>query len=216
MSKPIDLSKVSTEDLKKALAEKNQSEKAAAEKKRKEYERDKEELINWMGKKAGEVSAALTEFKKTGFEKLESFRAVMLDYGAIRKGERNKGNFEIKNEDFKIIFSSQVKHAFDERSLMAEKKLKNWLEGFVKNRDKKLHKFIMGLMERNHKTGDLDIKNINRIYKMENDFEDQDWKDAIKLFKESYNPVGTTLYVRTYKRNERNGWDLIDLNYSSI
>jgi hypothetical protein len=74
----------------------------------------------------------------------------------------------------------------------------------------------MGLLERNSITGDLDINNINRLYKMENDFDDPDWVEAIRLFKESYNPKGSVEYVRFYSRTDNNGWEQINLNFSSL
>lgn len=216
MNKQIDISKLSTEELEKALAEKKQAEKAAAEEQRKQYEGEKENIINSLGKKAEGISSQLNEFKVICFTDIEGFRQKMLAYGDIKNGKNNKGNFEIKNDNYKIIYSSQPKQEFDERSELAEEKLKKFLSSFVRKRDKQLYELIMSMLERNSKTGALDISNINRLYKMEDKFDDQDWRDALRLFKESYNITGTNIYVRVYKHNDRNGWDLINLNFSSI
>jgi hypothetical protein len=140
---------------------------------------------------------------------------MMLEYGDIRKGKDNKGSFEIKNEQFKIVVASQVKKSFDERSILAEEKLKEFLLIFVKKKNRSIYNLVMALLERNSITGDFDITNINRLYKMENDFDDPNWVEAIKLFKESFNATGTTIYVRFYERNANNGWGLINLNFSN-
>lgn len=208
--------KLTAKELKALLKETEAAEKAEREAARKQYESERDQMITMLGSEANDAWSVLKELKCTAMLRVKEFKAKMLEYGDIKGGENNKGNFSIENENFKVSFSSQVKKTFDERSLLAEQHLKNFLNGFVKARDKKLHKFIMGLLERNHKTGDLDIDNINRLYTMENDFEDNDWKEAIRLFKESYNPTKTTEYVRFYKRNDNNGWDAIDLNFSSI
>jgi hypothetical protein len=216
MSTTTDISNLSAKELKALLKQKEAAEKAEQEAARKTYETERDRMITLLCCEANDAWGVLKELKCTAMLRVKEFKNKMLEYGEIKGGESNKGNFSIENEAFKISFSSQVKKTFDERSLLAETHLKNFLNGFVKTRDKKLHKFIMGLMERNTKTGDLDIDNINRLYAMENDFEDHDWKEAIRLFKESYNPTKTTEYVRFYKRNENNGWDAIGLNFSSI
>ncbi len=213
---PLDLNNVSTEQLEKLLTERKAEQMAAEKVKRTTYEKNKETLISELGIHATEVSEMIQVLNKKAFDSLNEFRVKMLEYGDIKGGENNKGNFELKNEKFKILFTSQVKKEFDEKAELAEIKLKSFLNGFVKNRDKKLYTFIMAQMERNSVTKKLDINNINRLYKIENEFEEQDWKDAIRLFKESYNPTGTELYIRFYSKNDNGGWKLINLNFSSI
>jgi hypothetical protein len=216
MSKTIDVTALSTQDLEALLKEKKANEAAESAKKRNNYEHERDVLINLLGSEAAHAHIVLRELKRLAMLRLKDFRTRMLEYGDIKGGEKNKGNFQIENENFKILFSTQVRKKFDERSETAEEHLKLFLNSFVKKRDQKLHKFIMGLMERNSKTGDLDIDNINRLYAMENDFDDENWKKAIVLFKESYNPTETAEYVRFYKKNENGGWDLINLQFSGV
>jgi hypothetical protein len=208
--------KLSTEELKQLLAERQKEDVAEQAAKKAAYEKSKNALIQSIGIVGIDLFSQLAEAKTLFFQRMHTFKEEMLEYGDIKGGEKNKGNFEIKNEHFKIQYSSAVKKEFDERADLAEEKLKLFLNGFVKKRDKKLYGLIMGMLERNSVTGDLDINNINRLYKHENDFDDADWKDALRLFKEAYNPTTTSNYIRIYRRNENNGWDLVNLNFSSI
>ncbi|MBX2903102.1 MAG: DUF3164 family protein [Chitinophagales bacterium] len=216
MKNNVDLSTVTTEELEAILKQKKAQEIEAAAQKRAQYEQERDYLITMLGFQANEAWGVLRELKCEAMLRLKEFRSQMLEYGDLKGGEKNKGNFQIENEAFKISFSSQVKKTFDERSQTAEEHLKLFLNGFVKKRDQKLHKFIMGLLERNKKTGELDIDNINRLYSMETDFDDENWRKAIELFKESYNPTETSEYVRIYRKTESGGWDLINLNFSSL
>lgn len=210
------LTALSTRDLEKALAQRKAQENAEREARRSEYETEKDELINTLGTTAIATADTLRTFKQSAMENVRGFRAKLLEYGQLRKGEANKGNFEIKNDSFKITFSSQVRKCFDERSELAEEKLKKFLGSFVKKRDKDLHDLVLSLLERNPKSGDLDISNIQRLYKLEDRFDNDDWREAIRLFKESYNPDGTAYYVRFFNKDEQNGWQLINLNFASI
>lgn len=207
---------LSTEQLEELLKERKAEETAAAQAAKEAYEKKKESLINSMGIKACELTSELAAAKTLFFTELENFRSTLLAYGEIKGGENNKGNFELKNQNFKVQFSSALKKEFDERAELAEEKLKSFLQGFVKKRDQKLYKVILGLLERNSVTGQLDINNINRLYKLENEFDDENWHDCIRLFKEAYNPTTTSRYIRIYKANPNNGWDLLNLNFSSI
>lgn len=216
MSKQLDVAQLSASELEQLLKQKKEAEAAEAAKKRADYEHERDVLINLLGSEAAQAHIVLRELKCLAMLRLKEFRARMLEYGDIKGGEKNKGTFQIENENFKILFSTQVRKKFDERSETAEEHLKLFLNSFVKKRDQKLHKFIMGLMERNSKTGDLDIDNINRLYAMENDFDDDNWKKAIALFKESYNPTETAEYVRFYRKNDNGGWDLINLQFSGV
>lgn len=206
---------ISTEELEQILAKRRAEQQQQYEAKKQEYETLKTALINAIGARSCELAGEIREHKRHTMETLQRFREQMLEYGDVRGGEKNKGNFTIKNEFFKITFSSQTKKEFDERAELAETHLKQFLNGFVKKRDKGLYELIMGLLERNHTTGALDIDNINRLYKLEDKFEDADWKKAIELFKEAYNPTSTSRYVDIERATQEGGWEKVNLNFSS-
>ena len=210
------LNALSTRDLEKALAARKAQENAERDALRQQYENEKDALISALGGTATKAADILKAFKEDAMGQVRGFRSKLLEYGQLRKGEANKGNFEIKNDSYKITFSSQVKKCFDERSELAEEKLKSFLGSFVKKRDKDLHDLVLSLLERNPKSGDLDISNIQRLYKLEDRFDNEDWREAIRLFKESYNPEGTAYYVRFFQKAEDNSWQHINLNFSSL
>jgi hypothetical protein len=207
---------MSVDELKKALAEKEGAQKAEQTKKRNNYEKRREGMLNHLGAKAIKLSNLMEELKAQSFEELAGFREQMIEYGDLRGGEKNKGSFEIKNEKFKVQFATQVVKRFDERASMAEAKMNTFLTGFVKARDRKLFNMISGLLRRKEDTGEFDIDLINRLYSMEDQFEDQDWLDAIRLFKEAYSPVGTAQYVRFYKALANGGYEAIVLDFAKV
>lgn len=212
----VDLATLPTKDLEKVLAERKAYEMVQRLQKQNEYEKGKENLIEYLGLRAVQNNELLSHFKADAMQRLNNFRQLMLDYGDLRKGLANKGNFEIKNDRFKIKFSSQLKKGFDERGELAEEKLKKFLGTFVKKRDKDLHDLVLSLLERNPKSGDLDISNIQRLYKLEDRFDNSDWRDAIRLFKESYICNGTAYYITVYQRTDTNAWKLVNMNFASL
>lgn len=211
-----DAKNLSTEELEALLKEKKQEELKERNAKRAEYELKKKLLINSIGIEAIDLYNALKEAKGKFFEAIVAFRHELLEYGELKGGESNKGNFEIKNDDFKIQFSSAIKKEFDERAELAEAKLKEFLQLYVKKRDKKIYNLIVSLLERNHATGAFDITNINRLYKLEGELNNALFSEAVALFKEAFNATGTSHYIRVYKRTDMGGWQLLNLNFASI
>lgn len=210
------LADISIEEIEELLKEKQAAKLKAEQQKRTNYEKRKEEMINTLGGFAMSLQGQMRDLKLEAFKELMTFRQEMLDYGEIRGGERNKGSFQVRNEKYKIEFSSQVNKCFDERAELAEKKLKEFLATFVKKSNKNAYNIVMALLERNSKTGDFDINLINRLYKMENDFDNPLWKEAIALFKESYSPYGTAQYIKFSVKNSNGGYDAIVLDFAKI
>lgn len=215
MSKTIDLAKLSTADLEAALATKKAEEKKQEQERKATYEKDRNELVIEIVTKALDVHEILNTFKEESFKHMNNWFERMREYGAAKEDQEN---FQLVSADgnLKVLFNRNVTKGFDERSKLAEAKLKEFLNGFVKKRDKVLYEFIMGILERNTVTNELDISNINRLYAMEDKFEDESWKEALKLFKESYVERSTKYYARFFKKNESNGWDAIKLDYAAV
>jgi len=202
------------EELEAMLEKRKAAEKERLASARKAYENTRERLLATLCVSACNLQEQLSEFKRESFEALQLFREQMLAYGDLRNGTSNKGNFEVKNEHFKIQFSSHILKRFDERAELAEEKLKTFLKTFVKKRDKEVFELVNALLERNEKNGDFDINLINRLYQLEDRFDDENWRDGIRLFKESYSPSGTAQYARFYTKDEAGKWEQVPLDFS--
>ena len=136
-------------------------------------------------------------------------------FAAAKK--EGKGNFELLSEDgtLKVEFSVQAKKAFDERAGEAEQLLKEFLKSVIKGRNSEAYKLVSTLLERKI-DGDYDIKLIQRLYKMENDYDNETWRRAIQLFKEAYKEIDSARYVRFYKKTDSGPWTLINLSFSGL
>lgn len=215
MTQQIDLSSLSAADLRKALEAKEQAERKAEQDKRRQYEQDRDDLIMFLGEGAKTLAVSMQAFKNIAFTQLSAFREQMLAYGDIRGGKDNKGSFEIKNDHFKIVFRTHVIKAFDERAELGASKLREFLKGFVKKRDREVYTLVESLLDRNS-NDEYDINLINRLYKLEDRFDDDNWREAIKLFKEAYNPKKTAQYIQFYTLNDQGGWDNVVLDFAKL
>lgn len=207
LQKPV--SELTHEEFQKITAHKREQKRKEKEEKRRVYEQLREETINELGPIAEKISKEMREFKEKSFAQLGSLYELLQDYS--NRHRDGKGNFEIKNEDYKILFKKQGKGSFDERSHQAEKHIIDFVNSKFEN-DQDTRDLIMSLLER--KKGNLDIELIQKLYSMENRFDDENWREGIRLLKESYQYNHTKDYISFFKKGENNEWIGINLNFS--
>lgn len=202
-----------TDEQLEALLKERQAKKALeVNQKRTSYESLKEETINALCRWALEVSDDLMVFKINAFNDMQALYALLQDYSA--RHADGEGNFSIESADgnFKIEYSRQERGGFDERSIQAEKHIIDFVNKQFAG-DPTTRKLIMSLLER--KKGALDINLVQKLYSMENDYQDENWQQGIRLLKESWNPSESKDYIR-FKQKVNNEWKLINLNFASI
>lgn len=205
----IDITQLSAEQLEAALAQKKEAERLEREEKRKTYESLKGETIDELSPIAEDLSLQLQRFKDKTFAQLGTLYELLQDYSNRHKD--GKGNFQIENQDFKILFKRQGKGTFDERSHQAEKHIIDFVNSKFEN-DIDTKDLIMSLLER--KKGDLDIQLVQKLYSMEDRFDDENWREGIRLLKESYSYNHSKDYVSFFKKGRNNEWEGINLNFS--
>ena len=72
----------------------------------------------------------------------------------------------------------------------------------------------MSLLER--KKGELDIQLVQKLYAMENRFQDENWKRGIELLKESFQSSHSKDYINFEQRNASGEWQNINLQFSNL
>ncbi|AZI53875.1 DUF3164 family protein [Epilithonimonas vandammei] len=203
------LQEFTAEELEAALAQKKEAERIGREQKREAYEALKKDTIADLAPVANDLSLQLMRFRDKAFSQLGTLYELLQDYS--KRHQDGKGNFTIEDDEFKIQFKRQGKGTFDERSEQAEKHIIDFLntkyQGDLDTKD-----LIMSLLER--KKGDLDINMVQKLYSMEDRFDDENWREGIKLLKESYSFKHSKDYVSFFKKGRNNQWEGINLNFS--
>ncbi len=123
------------------------------------------------------------QFREWIEKEADGFYSVMREYGQLRKEEQS--SFTIVDGDMKMEVRSNKVKTFDERADMAAERLMEYLKAYVagseKGYDDPMYQLAMTLLERNRQ-GDLDYKNISKLYEMEDRF-DEEYKSIMGLFR---------------------------------
>lgn len=207
----IDLTKLSDEDFEAEMKRRNEEKQKRANEQRQAYEAIKIDTVHTFCQIAKELNSQLTDFKKTAFEGLQTMYSMLQEYSS--RHADGKGNFRLEHENFRVTYKRQGKASFDERADQAEKHIIDFVNNkFAEDPDTK--DLIMSLLER--KKGDLDVNLIQKLYAMENRFDDKNWKRGIALLKESYQYNHSKDYIRFEERDDKGEWHNINLQFSNI
>jgi hypothetical protein len=207
-----DLTDDQINQLEALLADRKQREADEQRQKRESYELLREDTINDLVADAIGINDLMSRFKVKAFNDLNSLYNLLQEYGDLPA--ENKGNFSLENSNntYRVAYSRQQNGKFDERSQMAEKHIMLFVNKQFAG-DDATRKLITTLLER--KKGQLDINLVQKLYKMEADYTDENWLKGITLLKESWIVTDSKDYVRFYKK-EGGEWKLINLNIASI
>jgi len=206
-----------TEEQLEAMLEKKKAEKAEKQRLAKmSYERSRDLLVSELAEEAIVLHRQMVAFKNKAMERLEGFREAAKKYGDIRGN--SKGGFSLRNKEqnLKVVLERNTKSEYDERAALAESLLKEFLEDKIKVKDKQTYRTITALMTRNKKTGDFNTTSINSLIAIEDNYQDERWHKAIKLFKESFSVVEVSMNISFYKKDQSGKDEVIPLTFASL
>ncbi|MFK7033165.1 DUF3164 family protein [Flavobacterium oreochromis] len=203
--------KRSAAELRKELKEAEIFERKEAETRRLNYESIKNATVSELCNKALELSKSIASFKKESFDEMNALHEILKDYS--QRHANGLGNFRVKYGNFRVNYKKQGRPTFDEKSTEAEGFIKDFVTSKFEN-DDDVKDLIISLLER--KNGEFDINLIQKLYKMEDRFDDVNWKKGIKLMKESYSYEFSKDYVTFEQKGKEGKWEQILLSFSNI
>ena len=145
-----------------------------------------------------------------------AFRAVMREYGQLRKDEQ--ASFTIVDGDMKLEVRSNKVKSFDERADLAAERLVDYLKRYAMGRelgtDDPMYQLGMTMIERNRQ-GDLDYKSVSKLYELEDRF-DSEYTEIMDLFRESNVVYKTAVNYYFHKRDENGVWHRIEPSFCRL
>ena len=214
LTKPAN--ELTLDELELMLADKKKTETEQRRKERDSFEEMVDTETSQMVRKALRLRTILETFYSETTGSLNTMRDMLNEYGKIKSN--SKGGFHLKTKDgnHKIVYRFRTNCDWDARSAKAEDLLKDFLKDVVLKRDADSYALIMAMLEKNI-NGKLEYSRLQALYSQEERFDDPRWKEAIRLFKESYIVTGSKMMLEFYQRNaESLKWEPILLNLSSF
>jgi hypothetical protein len=214
MESTLETANLSVEQL-EALLEQKKAEKVKQEAAEREaYEALRNQTVEELIEEAEMLQSIITTFKRKALESMQAMGDLLRKHSK-RHGEDVK-SFTIYNKSNtkKIVLGVDELGTFDERSKEAVRLIMEFLKKKYAN-DDDTKEVMMRLLK--YKKGELDVKRVQDLYAIEGRFTDPEWKEGIRLLKESWRPMETKTYINFYKRQESDGaWKLVNLQFSGL
>lgn len=217
MNQTIDISKLSAAEraeLARQLGEANVRE----QRERKDaYEAIKSQFLQDVKGRLMRHVQDCRDFKEWLRGEAEAYMKVLHQYGQLKRDDQM--GFSVKDNDFKVQMKGNRVKGFDERADVAEKRLVDFLNAWIKKSENgennPMYKLAMGMIQRNE-SGDLDYKSISQLYNLEDDFNDDEYRDIMRLFKESHCVEGTVIQFYFEQKNKYNHWIKVEPSFNKI
>lgn len=206
---------LSTEDLRKALAEREAAEIAAREEEKKQYEKERDEIVETMVAKASELNEVLSSFKKGLHAVFDDHRERLSKYGGIRSS--SKGGFSLVHSggEIRATRTRSTQPVWDERSTKAVELIGDFLRDTVKKKDVKLFEILYDFIQKNDK-GELEYAKVLHLFKHKDKYTDPRWVEGLTLIQESYS-VNLTGYGYEFSMKDSEGkWQKIEINFTAL
>ncbi len=212
----IDVSKLNDEQRQALLQDLQQVESDKNRAKREAYESSRAIFIESVFGMVDEQKTAVDKFYFDLLEGLDDFMKIMSRYGHLKKGQKS---FTLIHGNLKLVVKTNNVKRFDERGDMAAARLIDFLKAYIKKTDNgqndPLYQLAMSMIERNRQ-GDLDYKQVSKLYELEDRFNDAEYTSIMKLFRESHIVDGTATHFYFYKKTERGVWKKIELSFNQL
>jgi hypothetical protein len=213
----MDVKDLSSEQLEELLKKKKDEERQQALTRREAYEGIRAEVLHKVEQKVRAVSQDVKSLFDFIVDETGAFYEVMKEYGKLRKSEQM--SFLIPSEKFRLEVKTNKVKKFDERADVAASRLIEFLQGWIKQKEKghddPMYQLAMTLLERN-KYGDLDYKSISKLYELEQQFNSQEYTGIMQLFRESNIVEGTATNFYFWEKTQLGVWRKIEPSFNRL
>ena len=210
------LKSLSAQDRKELLKQLQQEEKESKRNRRDAYEGLRAQFMLEVKNRLLPVVDDVKAFRDWVEKEAAAFRAVMREYGQLRKDEQ--ASFTIVDGDMKLEVRSNKVKSFDERADLAAERLVDYLKRYAMGRelgtDDPMYQLGMTMIERNRQ-GDLDYKSVSKLYELEDRF-DSEYTEIMDLFRESNVVYKTAVNYYFHKRDENGVWHRIEPSFCRL
>ncbi|MDR1155278.1 MAG: DUF3164 family protein [Bacteroidales bacterium] len=213
----IDLSTLTVEEKAALLANLEAERTAEASRRKESYESLRQDYILRIRNKAYEYLNAGKAFKEWLRRESEAWFSIMKEYGKLKRDEQM--GFTLQDDRFRFQVKGNRVKGFDERADIAEKRLVEFLDEYIKHSEKgvkdPIYKLAMMMIQRNE-DGDLDYKSVSRLYELEPDFNDPEYSEIMNLFRESNVVEGCVINFYFEEKNNYNVWRKIEPSFNRM
>ncbi len=205
----IDLSKLSAEELQAELKKREN----AREEERKVYKQMVDEQIGGIVLELKKVSQSLSDVKLSVFDDLKTLLSLKSNVYNTKNGQQSHTFSDKKGNS--ITYGFRVLDSWDDTVNAGIDKVKDFLKSLAKDEETgRLVEVINRLLKKDAK-GNLKASRVLELIKIADDFNNEDFKDAVKIIQTAYAPIRSAYFIEASYTNSQGKKIGIPLSISS-
>lgn len=213
----VDWNEITVEEMEVLLEKKRQDQKDLKASRREAYEGIRADVVVKIENAIRRVAGDVRSLHEYVVDETDAFRIIMGEYGALRR--ESQMSYTLEEGNFKIEVKSNKVKKFDERADIAASRLIEFLQKWISEKENgtnnPMYQLTMTLLERN-KEGELDYDSINKLYKLEEKFDSEEYTSIMVLFRESHLVEGTATNYYFSEKNKRGVWVKIEPSFNRL
>lgn len=172
-------------------------------------------LVTELHKEAMKLEELIIDFKMKAVTKIDAFLEELAKTKKVR--ENWKGNISLDSFDGSLRIERKIDETlgFDEKLQLVKTQVDKWVSVRLAGSDEALAKVISQAFNMD-KQGKVNTSMLLKLLKL--DIEDQEWKKAMKLLKESMSVRSSKQYINFKTKNSTDTgeeWNNVCLNFNS-
>lgn len=211
----IDLSTLSASELQAELERRQEAEKEGYRQAKKQFRTDKDSFTTHAASKFKQLQKELAELKEYTIREANKLFDRM--YTIEGKEPRETKSFSLKNEadTVKVTVDRQERFEFNEEAAVHINAIKDIFREKFEARHKGMYNLLDGLLIKGSK-GEYDPKLLAKARRQVRELGDDNLIAEFDKLDDCQRVVGTSLYCRLYMRDEKQKWQDISLQFSSL
>ncbi len=215
MSNTIHANELTEAELETLLAERRKSKKEALTAEKNKHEADKNNFVQHSGSKFRQLQAELKELKE--YTIAEANKLFERMYTIEGKEPKETKSFSLKNTDdtIKVTVDRQERFEFTDDAIVHINAIKDIFKEKFAQRNKGLYEILDGLLIKGSK-GEYDPKLLAKARSQVRKLGDENLIAEFDKLDDCQRVSGTALYCRIYMRDEKQRYQDVSLQFSSL
>lgn len=214
-AKELDLQGVSDEALEAALKQRKEAKKKAKIQQENKYKKDKDAFIESTIIDFQQFNKMLSNFKDFTLKRgIELYNEMYKVYDREPKDHKSM-TLESEDGQFKIVLENQERVHLDDSAKPGIEMIQEVLKEKFEGRNKTMYDIINSILIKNSK-GDYDPKLVSKLRKHVDKVSDPRFTEGLDIIAKAFKTVGTSRYVRAYKRDENGKFQDIVIQFSAL
>lgn len=211
----LDLSQLSATELQAELERRQKAQQEAITKAKKQFRTDKDNFTLHASSKFKQLQKEMSELKEYTIREANKLFDRM--YTMEGKEPRETKSFSLKNEadTVKVTVDRQERFEFNEEATVHINAIKDIFREKFEARHKGMYNLLDGLLIKGSK-GEYDPKLLAKARRQVRELGDDNLIAEFDKLEDCQRVVGTSLYCRLYIRDDKQKWQDISLQFSSL